>query len=249
MPEKPSIILVQPQMGENIGATARAMMNCDLQDLRLVAPRDGWPNERAVAMSAGALPLMPPVQVFDTTKDAVADHHYVYATTARTRDMQKSVLTARQAAEDMAKRINEGQSVSVLFGPERTGLENDDIALANAIIQIPLNPDFSSLNLGQAVLLVAYEYCQTGFKAQQSKSEEAPIDLATQEQINGLVDRLSEELEHHNFFRTPEMKPAVIRNLHNLFSRTDMTDQEVRTFHGIISALIGNKLPVTENKK
>ena len=236
-----AIILVSPQMGENIGAAARAMLNCGLTDLRIVNPRDGWPSEPARAMSSGALEKMPPVQVFDTVADAVADCHHVYATTARTRDMVKRSFTARSAAQDIEEKQKKepDYQAGILFGGERAGLSNDDVALAHSVITIPLNPDFSSLNLAQAVLLVSYEIAQLQNTGEDMKLLTGKSELATHEEINGFLKRLEEELDTHSFFRTEEMKPTTLRNLQSLFLRADLTDQEVRTLHGIVSALIG----------
>lgn len=232
----PAIILIEPQMGENIGAAARAMLNCGLVDLRLVRPRDGWPNERADAMSSGAFDQMPEVQIFERTQDALEDRHYSYATTARPRDMVKPVFTARSAAEDIHARTN--QKTAFLFGPERAGLGNEDVALANAIITIPVNPAFPSLNLGQGVLLCAYEW----FQAQdQTPARIQDNDPAPHAELGALVRRLEEELDAHHFFKSDDMKPTVLRNLKNTFGRAEMTHQEIQTFHGIISALIGKK--------
>ncbi len=239
----PSIILVEPQMGENIGAAARAMLNCGLTDMRLVRPRDGWPNEKATAMSSGALAQMPPVTVFDTTAAAIADFQYVYATTARTRDMVKPVFTPRGAAQDIHERLAEGQKTALLFGAERTGLTNDDTALAHTVVTIPLNPGFSSLNLGQAVLLLSYECYQA---TEQTPAQQCPMGKSNpvpHEKLQELYARLEHELEAHHFFRTADQKPTTIRNLHNLLNRAEMTEQEVSTFHGIISALTGKKSP------
>lgn len=239
MSSAPAVILVDPQMGENIGAAARAMLNCGLTDLRLVRPRDGWPNERADAMAAGALDLMPPVRVFDTTAAALADLHYVYATTARPRDMVKPVFTAKGAAADMAARAS--QNTGFLFGAERAGLSNEDVALAHAILTVPVNPGFSSLNLGQTVLLCAYEWFQAmdGTAPLVDPATEAPAPHAD---LNGFLDRLENELGTHGFFRTQELQPTVMRNLRNLFGRMEMTQQEVRTFHGIVTALTARKV-------
>lgn len=237
------VILVKPQMGENIGATARAMLNCGLDELRLVDPRDGWPNEKAVAMSSGALDKMPPVKVFETTATAIEDCHYIYATTARPRDMVKPVFTARGAAEDMQKRISQGQRIGLLFGAERTGLENDDVALSHAVITIPLNPAFSSLNLGQAVLLVTYEWSQSIDDTPAQKLPTGESKPVLHKELNELFDRLENELESHHFFRSTDMRPSIMRNLKSMLGRAEMTEQEVRTFHGIISALIGKKAP------
>jgi tRNA/rRNA methyltransferase len=234
----PAIILIEPQMGENIGAAARAMLNCGLTDLRIVNPRDGWPNERADAMSSGALAIMPPVQVFTSTEAAVADIHYVYATTARPRDMIKPVFTARGAAENI--KAQAGQKTGYLFGPERAGLSNDDVALAHAIITIPMNPDFSSLNLGQGVLLCAYEWFQAmdDTPGMINNADDAPAPHA---ELNEMFDRLETELAAGGFFRTQELRPNVMRNLKNMLLRGQMTSQEVRTFHGIITTLLGKK--------
>lgn len=239
----PLIILVNPQMGENIGASARAMLNCGLTGLRLVNPRDGWPSAPAEAVAAGALGHMPPVQVSGSTAAALADCHYVYATTARPRDMVKPVFTARSAAEDIRKRQAAGQKTAVLFGAERSGLDNDDVALAHAVITIPLNPASTSLNLAQGVLLVAYEWFQAGLTAAPiiARAEE---DLpASHDRLVELFERLEKELEAHHFFRNDGHKPIMVRNLRNMLSRAAMTDQEVRSFHGIISALTGKKAP------
>jgi len=240
----PAIILVNPQMGENIGAAARAMLNFGLTDLRLVNPRDGWPSASATANAAGALEKMPPVPVYTKTATALEECHYIYATTARRRGMIKPVFTPSTATEDMHERRAAGQNIAVLFGAERSGLDNDDIALSHAIITVPVNPDFSSLNLGQSVLLLAYEWHR--------QKEQAPVPQAIREEsekntpvshahLLELFERLETELEAHHFFRTGGHKPIMIRNLRNLLTRAEMTDQEARTFHGIISALTGKK--------
>lgn len=236
---KPVIILVNPQMGENIGACARAMLNCGIDELRIVNPRDGWPNDRAVSMSAGALGVMPPVQVFSSTADAIADCHQVYATTARPRDMVKPVVNAREAAEEVHAKSAEGQRCAYLFGCERTGLENEDIARAHSIITIPVNPDFSSLNLGQGVLLCAYEW----FQAQPHLPMLIDPDNlpAPQAEFENLANRLEQELLDKGFFRTPEMRPTVMRNIRNMFARGNMTSQEIKTFHGIMAVLSGRR--------
>lgn len=236
---KPVIVLIDPQLGENIGAAARAMLNCGLDELRLVRPRDGWPNPSAINTAVGALEKMPPVQVFDTTAAALADCHFVLATTARTRDMLKPVHFPRDAARILGDRSAEGQKTAILFGPERAGLENDDVTLAHGIITIPLNPSFSSLNLGQAVLLMAYEWSQLSLPPQHApEPEEMP---ATHEKLVEFFERFETELESHHFFRPGGHKPNMIRNLRNMLSRASMTDQEVRTFHGIVTALTGKK--------
>ncbi len=239
---KPAIILVQPQMGENIGAAARAMCNFGLEDLKLVNPRDGWPSESATANSAGALDIMPPVEVFEKTADALKNYHTVYATTARPRDMRKKVMSANHAAQDIADKQSQGLKTAILFGGERAGLTNDDIALAHNIISIPVNPDFSSINLGQSVLLVAYELFQT---TNDTTPENLPVgDSApvSHKELNEMIERLETELEDRKFFRNPDMRPSLIRNIRNSLTRANLTEQETRTFQGIISALIGNKI-------
>ncbi|HNQ92786.1 MAG TPA: RNA methyltransferase [Alphaproteobacteria bacterium] len=235
---QPVIVLVNPQMGENIGAAARAMLNCGLCHLRIVAPRDGWPNERADATSSGALDLMPPVQVFETTAEAIADRHTVYATTARARDMVKPVLTARFAAKDVREHIEKEQKIAILFGPERAGLANEDVALAHKLITIPLNPGFSSLNLAQGVLLMAYEWSQFVFKAEENQLPTGKSHPATAQIFDEFFDRLDRELLSARFYRVDEMKDIISRNIRSLFQRAQPTDQEISTLHGILSALI-----------
>lgn len=236
---KPVIILVGPQMGENIGACARAMLNCGIDELRIVNPRDGWPNEKAEAMAAKAFDFMPPVQVYNSTADAIADCHYVYATTARPRDMVKPIMSAREAADDVHHRSSTGQKCAYLFGCERTGLENEDIAQAHAIITIPVNPDFSSLNLGQGVLLCAYEWFQA------HPALPMPIDPenlpAPQSEFDNLIGRLEQCLDDGGFFRTKDMQPTVMINIRNMLSRSEMTSQEINTFHGIIKILMDSR--------
>lgn len=238
--QAPVVVLVTPQLGENIGAAARAMMNCGLSELRLVSPRDRWPNPAAEAMSAGALEKMPPVLVFDTTAAALADCHYTLATTARTRDMIKPCFTAREAANELFRRGESGQKTAILFGPERAGLDNEDVTLAHAIVTIPLNPVFSSLNLGQAVLLLAYEWSQSHKPELKVRREDEDMPAAHYKLVE-MFERLEAELDAHNFFRAGGQKPVMIRNLRNMLSRADMTEQEVRTFHGIITALTREK--------
>ena len=235
---EPVIILVRPQMGENIGATARAMLNFSLQDLRLVAPRDGWPNAAAVSNSSGALDVMAEPQVFEDLPRALADCHYVYATTARSRDMVKPVMDVSAAMEDARKRQADGQKIAFVFGPERTGLENDDLAHCHGLIHVPTNPDFSSLNLAQCALLIVYEWAMSEALEPSDIVEYLP---AEQGEIDNFFNRLEEELESAGFFRDEGLKPTMQRNIRNMFLRAELTDQEIRTFHGIVSALIGNK--------
>lgn len=233
----PSIILVRPQMGENIGAAARAMWNFGLDRLRLVAPRDGWPNEKAVTMASGAGRVLDNVRVVNGIADAADDLHYIYATTARDRDLTKTVMTPEEAMKDARDRIERGQNVGVLFGAERSGLENDEVARANAIISVPVNPAFGSLNLAQCVLLIAYEWRRLGHVAQPQDETAA----ATVLEVEKLTERFEQELDTRGFF-FPKDKAASMRvNLRNLFSRLNLTQSDVRIFHGIIRTLIKPK--------
>lgn len=240
----PAIVLVNAQMGENIGAAARAMLNCGLNDLRLVNPRDGWPSDKAVKMSSGALNRMPPVRVFTTTEEAVADCQFVLATTARPRDMFKPVYNARSGAESMYQSIQNGQRCAYLFGAERTGLENDDVALAHGVLTVPLNPGFSSLNLGQGVLLAAYEWYQKSLDIDNAPppSHAEAKDIASIETAEIFYNRLEDELEKHNFFRSEGKETSMRRIIRSLIGRAQPTNQELQTLHGVVSALIGNKM-------
>ncbi len=239
---QPAIILVNPQMGENIGASARAMLNCGLTDMRIVNPRDGWPNERAIANGVGAFDKMFPVQMFGTVSDALKEFNYVYATTARPRDMVKPVFTAQSAIEDMRKRHTTKQKTAILFGAERTGLTNEELAQADAIITILLNPEFASLNLAQGVLLCAYEWSKSQYSAPEKFLPTGDSIPVLHEEFDRYLSRLEDELEKHHFFRNPDLRPTLIRNIRSLYSRAEPTDQEIKTLQGILSALIGNKL-------
>lgn len=238
----PVIILVTPQLHENIGMSARAMMNCGLTELRLVAPRDGWPSERAGAASSGALDLMPAPKVFDTTAEAISDLNFVYATSGRLRHMVKPIYTGPAARDDMKDRTSRGEKVGILFGAERTGLLNEDLMLANAILNFPTNPEFSSLNLSQAVLLVGYEWLMAHDKTENRRYDTVQSPPATLEETNFLMQRLETELARHGFFTAPHLQETVMRNIQNMFRRAEMTSQDVQTFQGIISALMGAKL-------
>ena len=238
----PAIILIAPQMGENIGASARAMCNFGLEELKLVNPRDGWPSDIAIANAVGAFEQMQEVQVFDNTADALKEYHTIYATTARSRDMRKPIYSARQSAQDIAKKQSEGLRTAIMFGGERAGLTNEDIALAHNIINIPTNPDFSSLNLAQSVLLVANEIFQATHDAPAIDTPTGDSAPVTHEELNEMITRLESELDTHNFFRNPDMKPTMMNNIRTMLTRANLTEQETRTYQGIISALIGNKV-------
>lgn len=236
----PEIILVHPQIGENIGTTARAMLNCGLRNLRLVRPREAWPNEKAVASSSGATDVLEGAKLFDTTADAVADLSRVYATTARPRDMVKPVLSPRAAGHEILDYQKSGGSVGILFGAERSGLDNDDVALADAIIEVPMNPDFSSLNLAQAVLICAYEWRLAGAAEDGGAPRRGRphAEAATKAELLGFFEHLEAELDRAGFLYPPEKRPRMVRNIRNLFARADLTEQEVKTLRGIVASLV-----------
>ena len=222
---------------------ARAMLNCGLEDLRLVRPRDGWPNPAAVTAAAGADVVLEKARLYDRTEDAVAALRRVYATTARPRDMVKDVITPRQAAQEMAglEASDARGQVGVLFGPERSGLVNDDLALADQLLVVPLNPGFSSLNLAQAVLIIGYECYAARSDGQQVAWPEGAPPPASKAELYNFFDRLEGLLEEKGFFHPPEKTPGMKRNLRNIFQRMVLTEQDLRTFHGIISALISRR--------
>lgn len=224
-------------MGENIGAAARAMLNCGLTDLRLVDPRDGWPNVKAERAAVGAFEMMPPVRVYSTTGDALADLTYVYATTARDRDMVKPVVTARRAAEEAREHIATGGKVGFMFGAERMGLLNDDVSLADALVTVPLNPAFTSLNLAQAVLLVGYEWYQSGDATAPARLEMNNGLPATKDELYAFFAHFERELDACGFLRNEEARPTMVRNLRNMWARAGLTEQEVRTMHGVVKEL------------
>jgi tRNA/rRNA methyltransferase len=232
-PEGPVFVLVRPQMGENVGAAARAMWNFGLRRMRLVDPRDGWPNPRAVAMASGAAWLLDDARIAPTTAEAVADCGYVYATTARPRELTKAVLSPEDAVADMRARIAGGARVAVLFGPERTGLENDDVALANAIVTVDTNPAFGSINLAQAALLLGYEW------RRQSVTPPPPAlpPQAEAAEVAALLDHLFAELDAARYFWPDHKRPAMVETLRNLFSRAPLTGPEVRTLRGVVRSL------------
>jgi tRNA/rRNA methyltransferase len=234
---QPVIILVQPQLGENIGAAARAMANCALTEMRLVRPRDGWPNPKAAAASSGATDILDRATVHATTAEAVADLNYVLASTARPRDLVKAVVTPAEGIEALQAHAAAGNRVGILFGAERTGLLNEDLDHADAIITVPLNPDFTSLNLAQAVLLIGHEwYRRQGFAA---PVIEPASRLATKAELLNCFEHLEEELDSSDYFKNPAMRPTMVANLRAMLQRAALTEQEVRTLHGIIVALTG----------
>jgi tRNA/rRNA methyltransferase len=233
----PAVILVGTQLAENIGMTARAMLNCGLTDLRLVRPRPAWPNERAIAAASGADAVLANARIFGATAEAVADLHHVYATTGRSREIVKPVVTAREAASEIHARAVQGERAGLLFGPERTGLENDDVALAQTILRVPLNPEHPSLNIAQAVLIAAYEWYQAADATPGRVAADAKAQAATAGEVNEFLDRLEMELVDCGFLRNPEMRPTMVRNIRAIFTRAGLMTHEVRTLHGIVTGL------------
>lgn len=245
MPEsqrQPYFVLVRPQMGENIGASARAMWNFGLEKMRVVAPRDGWPSTRAVAMASGAGRLLDAAQHFDGVSEAVGDTSFVFATTARGRGLTKPILAPEEAMRQAAEKLAQGQKVAVLFGPERAGLENEDIAGANALISVPVNPDFPSLNLAQCVLLMAYEWRRAQGQVELARMELAKTQWAEAIEVEKLAQHYEERLEDSGFFFPEAKAPGMKVNLRNMWSRFSLTRADVQMLHGVLRQLVrGNK--------
>lgn len=234
----PVIVLVRPQLGENIGKAARAMLNFGLTEMRLVEPRDGWPNPAAGPAASGADVVLANARVFSSVGEAVADCAQVFATTVRKRGVTKPVVTPEQAAGAM--RAGPGRA-AVLFGPERSGLDTDDVAVARSILTVPINPEFGSLNLAQAVILVAYEWSRGEALAQPPATELDPP--APQVELDGMIEQLDAMLEASGFYFPPDRVPATRRTLRTLLTKPGWTAQEVRTLRGVLSALEGRKRP------
>jgi tRNA/rRNA methyltransferase len=237
-PTKPVIVLVQTQMAVNIGMCARAMLNCGLDELRLVAPRDGWPNNDAIAPSTDAKRVLESAKVYSTVADAVADCHQVYAATARIRHLNTPAVTAAEAAAEMhsATAASEGKNrPAILFGPEASGLDNDAMSYADRLLHYPMNPEFTSLNLAQAVLLFSWEWWST--RAGATTSYEQGWEAAPKAELDHYLQRLEDELEKAGFFTNPAKRPNTIRKIRALFSRSNPSSQEVKSLQGIITAL------------
>ena len=234
----PGVILMQPQMGENIGATARAMKNCGLSTLHIVDPRDGWPNPAAVSMAAGGTDILDQAGLHQTLREAASGYTLIGATTARQRGMSKPALTPMEAAVRMRDHARQGGKPALLFGPERAGLDNEAVGFADFIITVPLNPQFASLNLGQAVLLMGWEIRRILLEETESIAEEDPsFRPSTAEERAFLFDVLEKHLQDGGFFTSPDMAPVVMRNIMSMFQRAALTEQDVRTLHGMIKAL------------
>lgn len=235
---QPAFVLVRPQMGENIGGAARAMWNFGLDRMRIVAPRDGWPNQKAIAMASGAGRLLDEAKLCGNTAEALEDCHYVFATTARARGLTKPVVTPERAMEIAREKIAAGERVAVLFGPERSGLENEDIAKANAIINVPVNPDFASLNLAQCVLLTAYEWQRGAVDVVAERVDMAKTEWASHAEIEALSARYEERLNTAGFF-FPETKAEGMKtNLRNMWSRMRLTRADVQMLHGVMRQMV-----------
>src|SRR3984885_7904870 len=240
----PVVVLVEPQLGENIGAAARAMANFGLSRLRLIKPRQSWPNEKAQMMAAGADRILDGAELYDTLDQAIADCSFVLATTARAHDQAKPVIGPAEAARQIAPRVTAGETVAIVFGRERNGLENDEVALADRIVTLPVNPAFASLNLAQAIVIIAYEW----FKL--STEEKLPFGMpdksapAPKQQLLAFFAALERELEKVEFFRPPEKRETMQINLRNIFSRMQPTQQDIQTLHGVIMSIAeGRKGP------
>ncbi|TMV75064.1 RNA methyltransferase [Thioclava sp. BHET1] len=235
------MILVRPQMGENIGAAARAMLNFGLERMRIVDPRDGWPNPKATAMASGAGRLLERAGLFPDLPAAIGDCHYVFATTARARGLTKPVMTPERAMEHARKLTAEGKQVGILFGPERAGLENEDAALANALITVPVNPEFPSLNLAQCVLLTAYEWRRQSGEAVPEEMVMAGTDYAEGIEIEKLGDHFEAELERSGFFFPAQKEAGMKLNLRNMWARLGLTRAEVQTLHGMLRQIVRHR--------
>jgi TrmH family RNA methyltransferase len=241
IPGSPVVILVRPQLADNIGAAARAMANGGLFHLRLVAPRDGWPQERAWRTASGADRILDAAAVYPDVGAAVADLHRVFATCPRPRHIVKPLLTARGAAAELRAVAARGLSAGVLFGPERAGLDNDDMAAADTLVRYPLNPGFMSLNLAQAVLVVAYEWWL-------AEDETPPRALMTNEtrvarkgELDNFLGHLVRELDASGFLRNKAKRPGMVRNIRHFFERGEVTEQELRTLHGVVTELANGR--------
>ena len=250
--ESPAVLLMEPQLADNIGMVARAMANTGLDELRLIAPRDGWPNEKARIAASGANYVVDDAVPHDALADGIADLQWVAATTARQRDLRKPVLTPEQAVAEMRRRIVAGQRCGILFGRERNGLETDEVAVCDAIVMIPVNPRFASLNLAQAVLLIGYEWMRQHDRASLGRvtTYEAPIAPglnvgssrpASKEELLGLYEHLELELERLGYFNPAAKRQTMVRNIRSMLARMEATEQEVRTLRGIVATLAQGK--------
>jgi tRNA/rRNA methyltransferase len=236
-PTQPAIILVEPQLSENIGTAARAMANFGLTDLRLVNPREPWPDDKGRSAASGADHVVDGARVYATLPEAIAGLTFVYATTARSREVAKPVVGPRQAAEASRARIAGGGAVGVLYGRERTGLDNEQISLADEIVTLPVDPQFSSLNIAQAVLIFAYEWLLSGMEGATLPFDGEIAPQAPREQLIGMFEHLEQALDDAGFFRPSEKRPHITLAIRAMLQRAGLTEQEVRTMRGMIAAL------------
>ncbi len=236
----PAVILSQPQMGENVGAAARAMKNFGLSELRLVAPKCGWPNDKAQMVASGAADIIERTAVYEDTAAALAGFQLVFATTARDRDIVREILTPEAAARRLRQAANDGVRTALLFGGERAGLTNEEMDLADAAITIP-TAAFSSLNLGQAVLLLGYEWLKAADTTPPSRTRKTIARPASRAELTGLFEHLERELDAAQFHYPPEKRDTMVRNMRAMLLRSHLSDQEVRTIRGMIVALVRNK--------
>lgn len=238
-PTQPVIILVRPQLGENIGKAARGMLNFGLTELRLVAPRDGWPNPDAGPSAAGADQVLDGAEVYDDVEAAIADLQHVFAATVRERDMLKPAVTSNEAAPRMRAAIGKGEGVGILFGPERSGLTNDDVVLADTIWTAPVNPEFSSLNLAQAVVIAAYEWFVSSEPELPVSGDDSPphVSPAARDEMHNLFHHIEGELDQRGYFRPEGRRATMIQTLRNLFQGARWSEQQVRTFRGVVKSL------------
>jgi tRNA/rRNA methyltransferase len=234
----PVVVLVEPQLGENIGSAVRAMGNFGLSRLRLVNPREGWPNPKAVTFASGADRILENAEVFPDLRAALADLNFVAAATARERGMQKSVLGADAVATEAVARIAGGENVGFVFGRERTGLYTEEVSLADVILTLPVNPAFASLNLGMAVAVVAYEWFKLASGGALPFQQPDRYPIADKADLLAFFDHVEKELDEALFFRSPEKKPVTIRNIRNIFHRVGLTRQDIATLHGMVAALV-----------
>ena len=233
----PCVILVEPQLADNIGSVARAMANFGLAELRLVKPKQGWPHERAVVMAAGADRVLDGAKLYDSVEAAIGDLNFVFAATARAHDQAKPVVDPGAAAELSVTKVAEGLGVGLMFGRERNGLENHEVALADQIITLPVNPAFASLNLSQAVVIVAYEWFRRLTDGKLPFGMPHRSDAAPRQQLLAFYENLEHELEKVEFFRPPDKRETMVINLRNIFSRMNPTKQDIQTLHGVLMAI------------
>lgn len=236
--EGPSIILVEPQLGENIGMVARAMANFGLAELRIVAPRDGWPNEKAISAASKADHVIDAAQIYDNLPTAISDLNFVVATTARERDGHKPVQGPVSSARDLRQRFLKGEKTGILFGRERIGLRNDEVGLADELVTFPVNPAFASLNISQAVLLMSYEWLKSGLERETDIPHASPeFEPAEKHHLHGLFAQLEDALDARGYFRSEKKRPAMIDNLRAVLSRPAFSESEISFLRGVISSL------------